>query len=204
MRIYFSFLSSFTIWCYLENLLVIIFCSARSMFTFFHAFPFFRDTWHLDRKPKEFDGQKWDFFISHNWSVKRWQKFLALCLVWSGKKALIFCVCAQLIFFTLVSTGILPVTHSQIDGHEISIWCVGSCLLTYAATFLVHHEVLDLLGIPGYRIFLDKVCVDQSDDQRKRQGIQSITAFLYHSEALVVLYSELLGYAWIRLGKPAS
>lgn len=140
---------------------------------------------------EEFDGQKWDFFISHNWSVKRWQKFLALCLVGSGKKALIFCVCAQLIFFTLVSTGILPVTHSQIDGHEISIWCVGSCLVTYAATFLVHHEVLDLLGIPGYRIFLDKVCVDQSDDQRKRQGIQSITAFLYHSEALVVLYSEI-------------
>ena len=56
------------------------------------------------------------------------------------------------------------------------------------------HEVLRFLGLPGYRTFLDKVCVDQSDEDRKREGIQGITAFLYHSEALVVLYSEFLGH----------
>lgn len=118
------------------------------------------------------DGKKWDFFISHNWSVKRWKKFLALCLVWSGKKALISCLLVQILCFTLVSTGMLPVKISHLDGHEISIWCVSGCLVTYLAVFLVRHEVLDFFRIPGYRIFLDKVCVDQSDAGRKREGIQ--------------------------------
>eukprot|EP00438_Fugacium_kawagutii_P032309 Skav208267 [mRNA] locus=scaffold188:236085:240014:- [translate_table: standard] len=141
---------------------------------------------------EEIDAEKpWDFFISHNWSVKRWKKFLALCLVWSGKNALICCFLVQIVCFTLVSTGVLPVKISQLDGHEISIWCISGSLVTYLAVFLVRHEVLDFFGIPGYRIFLDKVCVDQSDAGRKREGIQSITAYLYHSEALVVLYSEL-------------
>ena len=140
---------------------------------------------------EDFDGEKWDFFISHNWSVKRWKKFLALCLVWSGRRALICCICVQLLCFTLVSLGFLPLSSNQTDSHQISIWCIGGCLVTFAAVFLAMHEVLRFLGLPGYRTFLDKVCVDQSDEDRKREGIQGITAFLYHSEALVVLYSEL-------------
>ena len=142
---------------------------------------------------QELDGRKWDFFISHNWAVKRWKKFLALCLVWSGGTALICCTSVQILCFGLVSMGILPVTNSIIDGHEISVWCIGGCLVTYVAVFLARHELMKLVGHPGYRIFLDKVCVDQSDEGRKREGIQGITAFLYHSEALVVLYSELRG-----------
>jgi hypothetical protein len=37
---------------------------------------------------------------------------------------------------------------------------------------------LQILGLKGYRTFLDKVCVDQSDEDKKRQGIGAITAFL--------------------------
>ena len=56
--------------------------------------------------------ERYDFFISHNWSVRRWKKFLALCLIWSGKKVLISCCCMQLLAFSLVVTGILPVSTS--------------------------------------------------------------------------------------------
>ena len=40
------------------------------------------------------------------------------------------------------------------------------------------QDVLQILGVKGYRTFLDKVCVDQSDEEKKREGIGAITAFL--------------------------
>ena len=137
------------------------------------------------------DGEKWHMFVSHNWSVKRWKKFLALCLVWSGKKAIVCCLFVQVLCFILVSLNLVPVSTSGVDGHEVSVWCTAGCLITYLVVFLVIHDVLGFLRVPGYRTFLDKVCVDQEDEGRKRQGIQAITAFLYHSETLVVLYSEV-------------
>ena len=140
---------------------------------------------------KAFDEEQWDFFISHNWSVKRWKKFLALCLVWSGKKALICCCLSQLLCFVLISIGILPTTTSHTDGHEISIWCMGACLVAYLVVFMLVPDLSSCLGFRGYRTFLDKVCVDQSDEARKKEGIQAITAFLYHSDTLLVLFSDV-------------
>ena len=140
---------------------------------------------------EELFDEKWDMFVSHNWSVKRWKKFLALCLVWSGKKAVVSCFLVQLILFVLVSLDLLPISQSLVDGHPVSVWCTAGCIITYLAVFLVAHDVLALLRIPGYRTFLDKVCVDQTDEAKKQEGIQSITAVLSHSETLVVLYSEV-------------
>jgi len=139
----------------------------------------------------EHSAERYDFFISHNWSVERWKKFLALCLIWSGKHALISSCFLQLLTFSLVVMGILPVSTSHIDEHEISCWCITSTLLTYFFVFLLSHDLLEIFGVPGYRTFLDKVCVDQSDERKKKRGIEAITAFLYHSDAMVVLYSEV-------------
>jgi len=140
---------------------------------------------------KAFDEEQWDYFISHNWSVKRWKKFLALCLVWSGQKAFICCCLSQLLCFVLISIGILPTTTSHTDGHEISIWCIGACLVAYLVVFMLVPDFLSCLGFAGYRTFLDKVCVDQSNEERKKEGIQAITAFLYHSDTLLVLFSDV-------------
>lgn len=130
-------------------------------------------------------------FISHNWSVKRWKKFLSLCLVWSGVRAIVACCLTQLLCFVFILAGILPILSSELDGHEFSVWCTMACLLTYLLVVFVAHELLDLLGMQGYRTFLDTACVDQKDEEKKRAGIQSVTACLFHSETLVVLYSDL-------------
>lgn len=50
--------------------------------------------------------------------------------------------------------------------------------LEHLEVFLFSSDVLQLCGVPGYRTFLDKVCVDQSDELKKREGIGAITAFL--------------------------
>lgn len=64
----------------------------------------------------EHSAERYDFFISHNWSVERWKKFLALCLIWSGKHALISSCFMQLLTFSLVVMGILPVSTSCLAG----------------------------------------------------------------------------------------
>eukprot|EP00438_Fugacium_kawagutii_P004342 Skav207879 [mRNA] locus=scaffold664:445600:446540:- [translate_table: standard] len=69
-------------------------------------------------------GDRYDYFISHNWSVRRWKKFLALCLLWRGKGVLVSCCVVQLLVFTLVALRCLPVATCYVDGHEISgyVW----------------------------------------------------------------------------------
>lgn len=139
----------------------------------------------------------YDYFISHNWSVPRWKKFMALCMIWSGKSVLVCCCLVQVACFILVAAGALPLTpmiNSNQGIQEIqrqSIWCSGASFLTFFLVFLFCSDVLQILGVKGYRTFLDKVCVDQSDEEKKREGIGAITAFLYHSDAMVVLYSEM-------------
>ena len=63
--------------------------------------------------------ERYDFFISHNWSVRRWKKFLALCLIWSGQNVLISCCCMQLLAFSLVVMGILPVSISCLARRKM-------------------------------------------------------------------------------------
>lgn len=133
----------------------------------------------------------YDYFISHNWSVPRWKKFMALCMIWSGKRVLVSCCLVQVVCFVLVCAGALPLTPMISGEGQMSIWCSSASFLTFFVVFLFSSDVLQILGLKGYRTFLDKVCVDQSDEDKKRQGIGAITAFLYHSDAMVVLYSEM-------------
>jgi len=93
----------------------------------------------------------------------------------------------QALCFSLVALDVLPLIRSSVNGHEISIWCIGTCVATFVLVFLFMSDVLQMVGVPGYRLFLDKVCVDQSDEDRKRQGIGAITAFLQLSPKNCIL-----------------
>ena len=83
--------------------------------------------------------------------------------------------------FVLVTVGILPLMGSH-SGLPTSIWCSAMSFVTFILVFLFSSDVLGILGLRGYRTFLDKVCVDQSDEEKKRQGIGAITAFLWPSD----------------------
>ena len=107
-------------------------------------------------------------------------------------KAQVSSFLVQLILFTLVSLKLLPISQSPAKQQDpVSVWCVAGCIITHLAVFPVVPDVQAMLRLGGYRTFLDKVCVDQTDEAKKQQGIQAITAVLYHSETLVVLYSDV-------------
>lgn len=58
------------------------------------------------------------------------------------------------------------------------------------------------LGLRPRRVFLDKISIDQEDEERKSAGIASLGAFLRHSENLVVLFSpEYFTRMWCCYGR---
>eukprot|EP00928_Gymnodinium_smaydae_P021650 TRINITY_DN18470_c0_g1_i1.p1 TRINITY_DN18470_c0_g1~~TRINITY_DN18470_c0_g1_i1.p1 ORF type:complete len:517 (-),score=57.77 TRINITY_DN18470_c0_g1_i1:10-1560(-) len=130
-------------------------------------------------------------FISHNWSVDRFWKFIALSYYfnqWSG----ILC------FVLLVSVcgipsamNVMPSFDCALPGERQGYICR---LLCVPAFFLVVFGITDAkyaVGIRGPLVFLDKTCIHQEDPAIMRRGIEKLAAFLYKSERMLVLYSDV-------------
>jgi len=131
-------------------------------------------------------------FISHNWSVPRFQKFLQLIMAHNSCRAALTAIVASLICCALVAFGQLPVYESvKFQGGDIVERSMYSLILSthvFIAMLLFGHEVDCCSRHP---VFLDKCCISQSDPDLKRKGIESIGAFLFHCERMVVLYSDV-------------
>ena len=97
----------------------------------------------------------------------------------------------------LVSLGVLPVFKIQAEmGDEvvttyISLWCTLGSLAALLLSLTLSHDLLLCLGREGPDVFLDKVCVDQFDNQKKQEGIHALTSYLWHTEELIVVLSEM-------------
>ena len=48
-----------------------------------------------------------------------------------------------------------------------------------------------LLRCRGKRVFLDRCCIHQTDEDLKQQGIEHLDIFLQLSDRMLVVYSEL-------------
>lgn len=137
-----------------------------------------------------------EFFISHNWQVDRWRKFLTLAIHFNMYKALASCAIVGLICAGLVIAGILPIfkIEAEIGGDMvtsyISIWCTIGSLVALLLSLTLSHDLLLCLGRQGPDVFLDKVCVDQFNDQKKWEGIHALTSYIWHADELVVVLSE--------------
>jgi hypothetical protein len=134
-----------------------------------------------------------DVFISHNWSTPKSVKFRVLAFNFN----LMWCLCLNLIlgliFMTLQAFGFLPtldMTYDNGAAYKSSPWNVLVGTGFFFVAIFTWHDVRGLLGIRGPTLFLDKACIDQVDEQRKRRGIQSLAAFVRHSNKMLVIYSD--------------
>ena len=131
-------------------------------------------------------------FVSHNWSVGRSRKWLALSLQYNFLSALVFGVLIAAVLCVLSSLGWLPL--SAVDNryvHHRGIYCTLGGALVFHVVLLFGSDVL-----PGYlrrhhEVFLDKVCIHQVDKKLQRQGIESLGGFLFYSWSMVVLYTPV-------------
>mmetsp|Transcript_53938 Transcript_53938/g.125880 ORF Transcript_53938/g.125880 Transcript_53938/m.125880 type:complete len:616 (-) Transcript_53938:173-2020(-) len=136
---------------------------------------------------------KLDFFITHSWAEGRFRKFLALALAFHGLHAMYVSLLVQLICFALISAGVLPLFDATVGEGEspslFSAWCMFFGSLAFWATLFFAEDCLALAGFYRHDAFYDAACIDQATEKQKRQGISSITAYLWHSEKLLVLLS---------------
>ena len=116
-------------------------------------------------------------FWSHSWHATPWTKVATLLLHYKGLPAAmisILCSAAGGVFLCL-----LPWDAFKSWGFPGMITTV--CGLTGFVCVVV-------LWRPSELVFLDKVCISQSDSTRKKHGIKSIGAILKASQRMVVLW----------------
>eukprot|EP00927_Polykrikos_kofoidii_P046833 TRINITY_DN40960_c0_g1_i1.p1 TRINITY_DN40960_c0_g1~~TRINITY_DN40960_c0_g1_i1.p1 ORF type:complete len:640 (-),score=89.15 TRINITY_DN40960_c0_g1_i1:79-1998(-) len=126
-----------------------------------------------------------DAFISHNWSVPRYQKIIALNLhfnfnIASGIALSLSVVTACVEYFT----NRAPADR---DGHFFRLLF----LPIFVVVLFFVRDVSFHAGVKGPAVFLDKTCIHQVDEGLQKEGIRKLGAFLHKSESMVVLYTDV-------------
>jgi len=141
-------------------------------------------------------------FLSHNWCVSRFRKFLTLSLYFNLGAATAAAFLAAVASFCLQASGLLPLVVPAPDSvaqkfKEIDRADAKMGVFVYLTTMPVFVLVVffkpDLLRCicPGPLTFLDKVCIHQTDTKLKQEGISKLGAFLANSSRMLIIYSDL-------------
>lgn len=130
-----------------------------------------------------------DEFISHNWSVKRWIKFLLLAYHFNRHQAAAITFVLAAIGAGLTYADVLP----TVNINELETGVLGAFALapSFLLALLFVHELKWLTGFTNYTTFLDKTCIHQTDRQLQRAGIVKLGAFLGLSRRIVVCYTDV-------------
>jgi hypothetical protein len=163
----------------------------------------------------------YDVFLSHSWAAGRFEKLLALCLIFNGRAAFLTgALCGPAVALVqrfCFEKPLLAGTYQQeFEGitYSLPMGCLSQlCGLFTTLTVLLFWQEIGGRFLPGKRIFFDRLCIDQCDPVIKRRGIQSLAAFLKHTDSLVILWSKqylsrlwcVLELAtWVHLNKPSA
>jgi len=134
-----------------------------------------------------------DVFLSHNWSVHRLKKFIALTCYFSFNIAAIITISlASLIglgtWFGVVPSPAYPM---NLAPHPCGVLCRVLGVPLFFLLLFFSRDILARLGHLGPLVFLDKTCIHQVDLDIQRQGILKLGAFIRNSEQMVILYSDI-------------
>ncbi|CAE8591108.1 unnamed protein product [Polarella glacialis] len=138
-------------------------------------------------------------FITHNWSLNRWKKYMALSCYFHIVPAFVVSLVVHILLFVLVLADKLPLSPAYYGGrlYYVGCWCMVGGWSAFWLTLFLWADVAAAFGRSGPIIFVDKVCIDQVNSDRKVQGILAIPAWLACSGTLVAILSdELLVRLW--------
>ncbi|CAE8598441.1 unnamed protein product [Polarella glacialis] len=131
-------------------------------------------------------------FITHNWSLNRWKKYMALCCYFHIVPAFVISLVVHLLLFVLVLADKLPLSPAYYGSrpYYVGCWCMVGGWSAFWLTLFLWADVAATFGRSGPIIFVDKVCIDQVNIDRKVQGILAIPAWLACSGTLVAIFSD--------------
>ena len=131
-----------------------------------------------------------DAFISHNWCVSRRRQWLALCLQYHLLVAVVGSFLTAAVLACMTTLGILHLSPVDARREREGVYCGVLGFLTFHTLLLFGADVLPRGCLWPSKVFLDKACIHQVDENLKRQGIESLGSFLCFSWSFVVLYTR--------------
>eukprot|EP00929_Paragymnodinium_shiwhaense_P075332 TRINITY_DN38508_c0_g1_i2.p1 TRINITY_DN38508_c0_g1~~TRINITY_DN38508_c0_g1_i2.p1 ORF type:complete len:377 (-),score=32.56 TRINITY_DN38508_c0_g1_i2:925-2055(-) len=131
-----------------------------------------------------------DDFISHDWATKRRKKFQTLCMIYNGLAAAGWsCLGSAL-------AGLCQMAYAASarasDGSDSPIFPYCGARLVGVIVFVIIFLDWQRLRRPCHPpqwLFVDKLCINQMDEQLKAEGILSLAGFLRHTNRIVVLWT---------------
>jgi len=125
-----------------------------------------------------------DHFLSHAWATPRISKVTALMIYYNFLPALVIAAIFAISAFVAKALGMLPM-----GNMEDTYFIVGESTWLLSLFFL--HDAYCHLGSRFQSVvFVDKLCIHQTDPVIKAQGIKGLPAFLKKSRSMVILYSD--------------
>ena len=160
---------------------------------------------------------KLDVFLSHSWRDNGFLKYLALCWHFNAVPAAFaglltgFALCSYqrasgtpltpTASFGNFAAETLPAAETlglawMLDGlrepwndpnYEMPVVkiCQPVGLVVFLLVLFFGHHLT-----PTRRVFLDKICIHQTDPIRKAQGIAAIDEFIHRSQTMFILYND--------------
>ncbi|CAE7838239.1 unnamed protein product [Symbiodinium necroappetens] len=134
-------------------------------------------------------GGEVDMFVSHSWESDGWSKYLAVCFTLNTGKAVKACALA---FALLLSSDVVFVRHtSSLSNGLVAMFGCGLLSVFFSVLFLGQHLTCGPRGLSGPRLWMDRLCIDQSDAGQKAQGISALPYFVLQSRQLLILYDDI-------------
>lgn len=140
-----------------------------------------------------------DDFLSHDWGTPRWRKTLALLGFYNSAPAMLasYLACALIIGLSMggklgtsfSQEGLLEVAGVQVQAYAPKHIMV-LCPLLFWGVLCFWQRLRGL--VPGLRptlCFLDKMCINQSNEADKSAAILCLSGFLKRTRRLVILWS---------------
>ena len=126
-----------------------------------------------------------DVFISHSWSAGRWGKSLALCFylntAFAVKSGLASAIVGPIVLALI----------ADVNNLASSPWLfpltVDLPILAFFLSFLFGHGVCSRRSPT---IWLDALCIPQTDEERKQEAISMLPAFVTRSSQMVILWDD--------------
>lgn len=151
-----------------------------------------------DEYKKSFVVNRLDIFLSHSWHAWWLHKYLTLLLYFNAKPAIISAVLVAV----LVAPPSSPITQvaSFFLGLESPL-CLHLGSATFFTILLSAHHIGEWrryyfprfgssCNFGSKTIFLDKVCIHQTDLAQKEKGIKEIGAILANSDKVLVAWDK--------------
>lgn len=149
-------------------------------------------SYSLSFPTRDFDG-----FLSHSWRDSGFLKYLALCYYYNRWHATLAGFAAAMVasYLNVKIGSPLPIAEfpSMCAGdlpRRTTVEISAAFVATFLLVLLYGHSFLPTFLLRPKKLFLDKVCIDQTDPVRKRAGIVALDSFIHASKNMIVLYNN--------------